>query len=103
MVSTLVLCTVESPDRAIGELKRVLRPGGRLLYLEHVRAEDERLERWQDRLERPWGWFAGGCHPNRPTTATLAAAGFETDPERDTLPKAPPLVRPMVRGSASQR
>ena len=100
VVSTLVLCTVSDPDRAAGELARVLRPGGRLLYLEHVRSESERLSRWQDRLERPWGWMAGGCHPNRPTTATLAAAGFETNPEHDKLPKAPPLVRPLIKGTA---
>jgi ubiquinone/menaquinone biosynthesis C-methylase UbiE len=100
VVSTLVLCTVESPERAIGELKRVLRSGGRLLYVEHVRSEGERLERWQDRLERPWGWFAGGCHPNRPTAATLTAAGFDVEPEHGTLPKVPPIVRPMIRGTA---
>ena len=100
VVSTLVLCTVSDPGRAVGELARVLRPGGRLLYLEHVRSEDERLSRWQDRLDRPWGWVAGGCHPNRPTTATLAAAGFDTEPEHGDFPKAPPLVRPLVSGSA---
>jgi ubiquinone/menaquinone biosynthesis C-methylase UbiE len=100
VVSTLVLCTVESPERATAELKRVLRPGGRLLYVEHVRSDEERLERWQDRLERPWGWFAAGCHPNRPTAATLTAAGFDVEPEHGTLPKAPPIVRPMIRGTA---
>jgi ubiquinone/menaquinone biosynthesis C-methylase UbiE len=100
VVSTLVLCTVTEPEAAVAELARVLRPDGRLLYLEHVRAEETRLERWQDRLERPWGWVSGGCHPNRPTAATLAAAGFEMQPEHDRLPKAPPLVRPLIRGSA---
>ena len=103
VVSTLVLCTVEHPARAAAELSRVLRPDGRLLYIEHVRAAPgESLERWQDRLERPWGWFAGGCHPNRDTAATLEAAGLATeDAEQDKLPKAPPIVRPLIRGSAS--
>jgi len=101
VVSTLVLCTVEDPARATAELKRVLRPGGRLLYLEHVRSEDERLESWQDRLERPWGWLAAGCHPNRPTATTLAAAGFSVEPEEGSMPKAPPLVRPLIRGRAT--
>jgi ubiquinone/menaquinone biosynthesis C-methylase UbiE len=101
VVSTLVLCTVESPERAAAELKRVLRPDGRLLYLEHVRSDDEGLERWQDRLERPWGWFAAGCHPNRPTAQTLSAAGFDIEPEGGRLPKAPPVVRPLIRGSAT--
>ena len=76
VVSTLVLCTVDDPERAAAEIARVLRPGGRLLYIEHVRdAAGGGLARLQDRLERPWGWFAGGCHPNRDTAATLAAVG----------------------------
>jgi ubiquinone/menaquinone biosynthesis C-methylase UbiE len=100
VVTTLVLCSVEDPERAVAELKRVLRPDGRLLYLEHVRSEDERVERWQDRLERPWGWFSAGCHPNRPTAQTLAAGGFDAEPEGGRLPKAPPIVRPMIRGAA---
>lgn len=101
IVSTLVLCSVERPERAVAEVARVLRPDGRLLYLEHVRSPESRTARWQDRLERPWGWFGAGCHPNRPTGETLAAAGLELDQlQRDRLPKAPPIVRPMIRGSA---
>jgi ubiquinone/menaquinone biosynthesis C-methylase UbiE len=104
IVSTLVFCTVEDPLRASAETKRVLRPGGELLYLEHVRSHDsERLARWQDRLERPWGWFAAGCHPNRSTEETLAHAGFELERlERDSFPESrlTPWVRPMIRGSA---
>jgi ubiquinone/menaquinone biosynthesis C-methylase UbiE len=104
VVSTLVLCTVDDPDAAAAEVKRVLAPSGRLLLLEHVRDPDEgRLARWQDRLERPWGWVAAGCHPNRDTAATLRRAGFEVELVPDRLPKAPALVRPMVRGSASPR
>lgn len=101
VVSTLVLCTVDDPQRVAAEIARVLRPGGKLLLLEHVRDPDDgRLGRWQDRLERPWGWFAAGCHPNRNTAATLAAAGFDVSGLGDAeLPKAPPLVRPMVQGS----
>jgi ubiquinone/menaquinone biosynthesis C-methylase UbiE len=101
VVSTLVLCTVDDPDRVAAEIARVLRPGGNLLLLEHVRdPTDGRLARWQDRLERPWGWFAAGCHPNRDTAATLAAAGFDVSGLGDAeLPKAPPLARPMIQGS----
>lgn len=100
-VATLVLCTVPDPAAALAELRRVLKPGGRLLFIEHVRAEDPGLARWQDRLERPWRFFADGCHCNRDTVATIAAAGFE--PERiepDRTPKALPIVEPLVRGSA---
>jgi len=102
VVSTLVLCTVEDPDRTTAEIARVLRPGGRLLYVEHVRSDDsERLAGWQDRLERPWGWFGAGCHPNRPTAENLARAGFTLEKQHsDELPKAPPIVRPLIRGSA---
>jgi ubiquinone/menaquinone biosynthesis C-methylase UbiE len=101
VVATLVLCTVEEPGAAAREIARVLKPEGRFLCLEHVRAPDgERVVRWQDRLERPWGWVAAGCHPNRDTVAALEAAGLQAGGlARDRLPKAPPIVRPMVRGS----
>ena len=102
IVSTLVLCTVEDPAQAARELARLLKPGGRLLYLEHVRDPGEgNLAKWQDRLERPWGWFAAGCHPNRPTEPTLRAAGFETDASMESFPNSPPIVRPVAQGSAS--
>jgi len=102
VVCTLVLCTVDDPARACAEIARVLRPDGRLLLLEHVRdPEAGGLGRWQDRLQRPWGWVAAGCHPNRDTPATLAAAGFDVGRlEPAELPAAPPLVRPAVRGEA---
>jgi ubiquinone/menaquinone biosynthesis C-methylase UbiE len=101
VVATLVLCTVEDQARALAEARRVLVEGGRLLYIEHVRSMRPGLGRWQDRLERPWGFVAAGCHPNRPTEQALADAGFWIDSvERDRLPKAPPIVRPLIRGVA---
>jgi ubiquinone/menaquinone biosynthesis C-methylase UbiE len=101
VVATLVLCTVEDPDRAIAEIRRVLVEGGRFLYLEHVRSSRPGLARWQDGLRRPWGFFAGGCHPNRATDQLIAGGGFWIDSmERGKLPKAPALVRPLVRGVA---
>ena len=100
-VSTLVLCTVEDPRRAIAEIARVLRPGGRLLFLEHVRADSERLARWQDRLHRPWRAFAAGCNANRPTLDLLDASPLRIDAlERGRWSWMPVLVHPLVIGRA---
>jgi ubiquinone/menaquinone biosynthesis C-methylase UbiE len=104
VVATLVLCTIPDPEAAADEAARVLKPGGRLLFLEHVRAEPgSGTERWQDRLERPWGWVAGGCHPNRDTAALLQGSPLQVDRlERAEMPgPVPPLVKPLIRGSAS--
>lgn len=101
VVATLVLCTVEDVAATLREVTRVLRPGGRLLFVEHVRSEDPARARWQDRLERPWGFFGAGCHPNRDTLAMLASSPLElADVEHGKLRKAPPIVRPLVQGSA---
>jgi ubiquinone/menaquinone biosynthesis C-methylase UbiE len=101
VVSTLVLCTVRDPDRALAEVRRVLVPRGALLFIEHVRSESRRLAWWQDRLERPWGFFAGGCHPNRPTHNAVADAGFQIDQlDHEAFPKTPFLIRPLIRGVA---
>jgi ubiquinone/menaquinone biosynthesis C-methylase UbiE len=101
VVATLVLCTIPDPATALSEASRVLGPGGRLLFVEHVRAEDPGLARWQDRLERPWRFLGDGCHCNRDTVATIAGSRFEIEEiQRGRLPKAPPIVSPLVRGSA---
>jgi len=100
-VFTLVLCTVPDAAAALAEVARVLRVGGRMLFIEHVRSEDPGLARWQDRLERPWRFLGDGCHCNRDTVAAIEASPLALEHvRRDRLPKAPPIVKPLVRGSA---
>ena len=68
-----------------------------------VRATDPRLARWQDRLQRPWGWLVGGCHPNRDTVAAIGAAGLQVvQLDRFDLKAMPPLARPHVLGVAER-
>jgi SAM-dependent methyltransferase len=103
VVASLVLCTVTDPDQALAEARRVLGPGGTLRFYEHVRSEDPRLARWQDRLEGPWGWLVGGCHPNRDTVAAIGAAGLRVvQLDRFDLQAMPPPARPHVLGVAER-
>jgi SAM-dependent methyltransferase len=99
VVSTLVLCTVPDPARSIDELARVLRPGGRLLFIEHVRGEGA-LARWQDRLNRPWRHVGNGCNANRDTLAALREGGFAVEARSDVWHRMPRLIRPLVIGTA---
>ena len=102
VVSTLVLCTVDDPQLAIYEIARVLRPGGKLLFLEHVRSDSRRLARWQDRLHRPWHAFAAGCNANRPTVDMLRESSLRVeDVEHDRWKWMPALVHPLAIGIAA--
>lgn len=103
-VSTLVLCTVEDQARALGEVHRLLKPGGQLLFMEHVRAgEGQRLGRWQDRFNFIQLRLAHGCNCNRNTVRGIEQAGFTvSELEETTFPKGPPVVRPLVVGVAQR-
>lgn len=103
-VFTLALCTVLDPTTALSEAARVLRPSGRLLFIEHVRSSNPKLARWQDCLKRPRRFFRDGCHCNRDTVAHIESSPLTVERiERGLLPKAAPLVRPLVRGTAILR
>jgi ubiquinone/menaquinone biosynthesis C-methylase UbiE len=100
-VVTLVLCTVPDQSAVLAEIARVLEPGGQLLFLEHVRSRNPALAKLQDRLEGPWRVLGDGCHCNRDTAAAMIASPLEMDQiAHDSLPKAPPIVRPLIRGRA---
>jgi ubiquinone/menaquinone biosynthesis C-methylase UbiE len=101
VVSTLVLCGVDDQARALGEVRRVLRPGGRLLFIEHVRSDDPKVARLQHRIN----WFNNflvGCDCNRQTLTAIEQQGFTVSQvERAELPKAPKFVKPAIVGVAA--
>jgi SAM-dependent methyltransferase len=77
VVTTWTLCTVRDPVRALIEMRRVLRPAGRLIFVEHGRSPDRRIVRWQDRLTPLWRRVTGGCHLNRSIDRLLGQGGFD--------------------------
>ena len=102
VVCTLVLCTVADLLASLHEIGRVLVPGGRLLFIEHVRAADARLARWQDRFHGPWRRFAYGCHCNRDIVAALRENGFDVAGVQQRRWRGmPAIVRPLAIGTAS--
>lgn len=102
VVATLVLCSVPDLGRAIAEIHRVLKSGGRFVFLEHVAAERRpRRLRWQRRVEPVWKRIAGNCHLTRRTADAIAAGGLRIEElTRESMRKAWPLVRPTIRGWA---
>jgi ubiquinone/menaquinone biosynthesis C-methylase UbiE len=103
VVCTLVLCTVPDPAATLAEMRRVLKPDGRYLFFEHVRAPDPKLARWQDRLEKPWGFVGAGCHPNRDTETHIERAGFVLEKiDRFMFRPTFPLTRPHIKCVATK-
>lgn len=93
VVCTFTLCSVHTPAAALAQARRVLRPGGRLLYCEHGLAPDPDVAKWQRRIEPLWKRLAGGCHLTRPVTSAIAAAGFHIErSETMYLPGTPRIA-----------
>ena len=101
VVATLVLCSTADPALALAEVRAALKPGGRLLFIEHVRSEDPMVARWQDLMRVPWALLGRGCQCNRSTVEQVRAAGFTvTALQREMLPMVPAIVKPVVIGTA---
>ncbi len=104
VVATLLLCSVGDPAHALSEIRRVLKPGGRYVFIEHVAADHGTpRRRWQGVIEPAWKLVAGNCHVTRNTGDIIEAAGFVVERlERESMRKALPWVRPSIRGYATK-
>lgn len=101
VVVTFTLCSVQDVNATLSEARRVLKPAGRLLFLEHGASPEPNVAKWQRRIEPVWKPLAGGCHLTRPVIASIAAAGFNiTQEKREYLPKAPKFAAWVEYGHA---
>lgn len=103
VVTTWTLCSIPEPEPALAEMRRVLRPGGSYLFVEHGRADRPSTARWQDRLNPAWRRFADGCNMNRAIDALVADAGFELRSLQRFRARGPGVLAHMYRGLASRR
>lgn len=103
VVTSWTLCSIPDAARALAELRRVLRPGGALLFVEHGRAPEPGVARWQDRLDPIWGKIAGGCHLNRPIDHLITQAGFGIETMRHDRVSGPSTHNYFYEGQARRR
>ena len=103
VVCTFTLCSVHDPAQTLRELRRVLKPGGRLLFAEHGAAPDPGVRRWQERIEPVWKRLAGGCHLTRPVSGSIRQGGFAVEPlGARYAPKTPRFAGWMEWGEATK-
>jgi ubiquinone/menaquinone biosynthesis C-methylase UbiE len=101
VISTMTLCSIPDVEHALSEIRRVLKPGGRFLFMEHGRAPDANVARWQDRINPHWKPLAGGCHVNRPISELVAGSGLSVlDQMSYYMRKTPRFVGFMTEGMA---
>ena len=101
VVCTFTLCSVSDPAQVMREMRRILRPSGQVLFLEHGRTPDSTVRHWQERIEPVWKRLAGGCHLSRPIASALDGAGFAVEPLGEGYtPKAPRFAGWMEWGIA---
>ncbi|MEQ1641214.1 MAG: class I SAM-dependent methyltransferase [Novosphingobium sp.] len=101
VVCTFTLCSVGSPEQTLSELRRILKPGGKLLYAEHGQSPDLPVRKWQNRIEPLWKRLAGGCHLARPVTSAIIANGFTSATHGERYaPKTPRWAGWMEWGEA---
>lgn len=101
IVTTWTLCSVPQAQRALQEMRRVLKPGGRLLFVEHGRAPEPRVQWWQDHLTPAWKHLSGGCHLNRAIGELIPDAGFRIERLKTGYMAGPKAMTFMYEGSAS--
>lgn len=102
VVTTWTLCSIPDSAAALREMRRVLKPGGRYVFIEHGKAESESTARWQDRLDPLWARITDGCHINRAVDRIVAGAGFELTSLDRFRGKGPGLLAQMYRGTATR-
>jgi ubiquinone/menaquinone biosynthesis C-methylase UbiE len=103
VVTTWTLCSVPEVERALQEMRRILRPGGRLLFVEHGRAPEPRVRWWQDRLTPMWKGISGGCHLNRAVNKLIENAGFRIERLDNGYMRGPKPMTFIYEGSARPR
>lgn len=101
VITTWTLCTIPEAVQALTEMRRVLKPGGQLLFIEHGLAPEESVRKWQERVTPLWKRIGGGCHLNRPIRNIIERAGFSIAAlENSYLPKAPRMMGYLYEGRA---